>query len=252
MSAKVLKKRNFRDLSYLVTPDGYHLKEGLFFRSAALNKLKKKEKAQIEELGIQKVYDLRTDGELSKKPDVPLDGVTYIHNPILDAATLGITHEKGLKGYKAPPDMPSLYSFIVTNPFSMKALGEALRGLFTDPGDPVLWHCSAGKDRAGILTALFLLALGYSEEDIIKDYELSDKPNRKKGRLYRNLILFLLWKRKLANGVYKAMRADPLYLKCAFDSMKEVAGSTLDYIHEKLHVGEDLISAFKKKFMVKE
>lgn len=249
--ANPLKKRNFRDLSYLVSEDGLRLKPGLFLRSSALNKLSKKEQKALANYSISEVIDLRTDGEIFKKPDALIKGSMYSHFPIVDAELLGITHEKGLKGYKAPPDMPWLYKQIVTKPTSMNHLGEALRKLFSLEDGPRLWHCSAGKDRCGILTALFLVALGYKEEDILKDYELSDKPNRKKGRLYRNLIMFLLFKRKLAIGVYKAMLADRAYLLSAFSAMTEKAGSLQNYILTELNLNLDSINAFKAKFMIK-
>ena len=244
------KKRNCRDLSYMVNAEGKRLLEGLFFRSGHLYKLNGKERKLYGSLGLKTILDLRTDGEIMKKPDDPIEGADPIHLAILNAETLGITHEKGLKGYRQPPNMPELYASIASNPDCYEKMGEALKAMLSLEDGPRLWHCTAGKDRAGILTSLFLLALGYREEDIISDYCLSDGPNRKKGRLYRNLILIFMWKKDLAKAVYKAMLADREYLISAFNAMKEVAGSIDDYIHKTLGVSEEHIEAFKAKFMV--
>ena len=247
---KPLKKRNFRDLSYLTNEDGYRLRPGLFFRSGALYKLSKREKRSIDDLHLSTVLDLRTPEEQHKKPDDVVGDVAYESNPLLTASAIGITHEKGLKGYKAPPNMPALYRRIVSEKESVEALAKALHTLLDTKSGPRLWHCTAGKDRAGLLTAMFLLALGYKEEDIIADYERSDKSSRKKGRLYRNLILFLLWKRKLANGVYAAMRAKADYLLSAFAAMEEQAGSLASYLRDYLHVTPEDIASFKATYMV--
>ena len=247
---RLAKKRNFRDLSYLVTEDGYRLKEGLFFRSANLYHLKKKVRSFFEKLGLKTILDLRTEGEISKKPDDVLPGATSYSLPVLTAETLGITHERGVKAYKAPPDMFFLYRSIIQSQNSIMALGEALRKIFTAEG-PRLWHCTAGKDRAGIVTAIFLKALGYKEEDIISDYYLSDKPNRKRGRRYRFLITFFLFRPAIGRAVYKALRADPAYLKEALAAMEEESGSFENYLHDRLGITEEDILEFKANYMVK-
>ena len=244
------KKRNCRDLSYLVTPDGYRLKEGLFFRSANLYKLDKKARALYERLGLKTILDLRTEGEIMKKPDETLPEAASYSIPVLTAETLGITHERGIKAYKAPPDMFFLYRSIVTSDHSVVALGEALKKIFTAEG-PRLWHCTAGKDRAGIVSAIFLKALGYREEDIIADYYLSDKPNRKRGRKYRFLITCFLFRPKIGKAVYKALLADPAYLKEALKAMEEESGSFEAYLHERLGISEEDVTKFKERYMVK-
>lgn len=244
------KKRNFRDLSYLVNEEGLRLKEGLFFRSGHLYGLSKKEHRFFEGLHLENILDLRTAGERDKKPDDEPFYSRGFEVPILRAETLGITHERGLRAYKRPPEMNELYRRIILDEHSSEAMGEALRKLLTVEGAR-LWHCTAGKDRAGLLTALFLSALGYKEEDIVADYVRSDKINRKRGARYRALILVFLWKKKLAQGVYKAMRADKEYLHSAFDAMVEAAGSIKAYVHQRLKISQDEIDAFKAKYMVK-
>ena len=243
MGEKFLRKANCRDLAYLRRPDGTKLREGLFFRSASLFKAKPQFLAYIKEHNIQTIIDLRTDVEIEKKPDVAIEGVRYLHIPILKAETIGITHGKGLKGFTKPPNMPALYASLVSAPESKEGLKQALSVIF-DPQrkGAILWHCTAGKDRAGLLTALFLLALGYQEEEIYADYELSDAPSKKKGRLYANLIRFLMWKPRLAKAVYLAMRAKREYLKSAITEMKRQAGSIAAYL-KSLGVARDQVAS---------
>ena len=248
MKEKALRKKNFRDLSYLPHPEGKRLAEGRFFRSASLYKAKGKFLAYIQEKQIKTIIDLRTEVEIGKKPDDVPDGVEYRCIPILKAETMGITHGKGLKGYVEPPHMPSLYASLVTAPESVDGLKQVLH-ILLDPErkDAVLWHCTAGKDRAGLVSALFLLALGYDQEVILDDYVLSDRPSRKKGKLYARLIRFLMLKPKLAKAVFKAMLADREYLLSAFKAMEESAGSIENYLKDKLDITPQLVTAFWKK-----
>ncbi len=247
--ARELRKRNCRDMACLINEEGLRLKEGVFFRSGKLYKLKEKERAFYESLGLKTIIDLRTEGEIGKKPDETIEGAENVHLPVLTEATLGITHEKGLKAYKEPPKMRELYAKIVTEESSSAILGEALRKILSLEDGPRLWHCTAGKDRAGILTALFLSALGYKREDIMADYLLSDKPNRKRGVLYQFLITVFIWKPRVARTTYWAMRAIPDYLNSAFNAMEKECGSVMDYIHERLGIMEEHLAAFKAKFM---
>lgn len=245
-----MKKRNFRDLSYLVNEEGLRLRPGLFFRSAALIKLNAKEAAFIEDKGIAIVLDLRTPMEKDKKPDTVLDGIEYRHIPVLKKTTFGVTHEKGLKSYGEPPIMPVLYAKIVTEESSIEGLRDALHAIYsTKPGQPILWHCTAGKDRAGIVTALFLSSLGYKKEDIIADYQLSHAISEKKGRKYRRLIRYLLFRFKTANAVYKAMLALPEYLEAAFDAIDDKFGSMQTYLKKQMSITKEMVETFKKTFM---
>ena len=243
-------KQNYRDLSYLDYPDGIRLVPEHFIRSASLYKCKKKHAEYLKQIGVKTIIDLRTPGEIAKKPDVIIDGIDNIVIPILNEETLGITHERGLKAYKKPPHMPELYASIVTNEESIEALKKALMLIFdTNREGGILWHCTAGKDRAGLLTAFFLSALGYSKEDIIADYCASNKRSEQKGKLYRVGVFIYKRDKALAQAVYDAMLAIPEYILSAFHAVDERFGSMEHFIHDRLGISEEMIQAFKDKYM---
>jgi len=250
MSRDLAYSYNLRDLSYLPHPEGKKLKEGLFYRSSRLNKLSKEMKRFLKEHDIRTVIDLRTPGEIAKKPDIRLEGITYHEIPILSAETMGITHERGLKAYKEPPDMNDLYASLAKSEASIAALRKAL-DILLDPKREggVLWHCTAGKDRAGLLTAVFLSSLGYEYEQIESDYVLSNPRCEKQGKMYRRLIkVFLPSKRHLAEPVYRAMLAAPEYLRSAYKAMEEVSGSVERFLGEELGVTAQRKEAFYARF----
>lgn len=249
MKIKDAYKRNFRDLSYLKHPVYNGLKEGCFFRSGCLKKFKPKSLQALLDAGLKTVIDLRTPGEIGKKPDPELPGVTNIQIPVLREETIGITHERGLKAYKQPPHMPDLYASLLCAEESIEGYKHAL-SILLDPNreGAVLFHCTAGKDRAGILAALFLLILGYKEEDVFNDYLKSDKHSRRIGHVYRALIYMLMWKKKLGDSVYEAMRAKDEFLQSALDAAAKKAGDFNRYVREVLGIDEERVAAFWRRY----
>ena len=251
---KTLGKRNLRDFGRLSNKDGLHLKEGLFFRSGKLYRLSKKEKESIEKLGIKTIIDLRTADERDQKPDDVIEGVTYHVVPLIDSAMFGITHEAGKRAkYSEPPNMPELYKKLVLLETPQQGLKKAF-SILLDPNrvGPILLHCTEGKDRAGILSALFLYALGYDEETILEDYELSNARSEKKGKAYRNLIRIFMFNWKLAHNVYLAMLAKREYLLSAFSAIKENYGTIDAYLRDVLDVTKEKLDEFKARVMIKE
>ena len=250
MKHKEKIKRNIRDLSYLPREDGKKLEEGMFFRSGSLYKASPRFVSYIKDKGIKTIIDLRTPGEIAKKPDVKIEGIRYIEIPILKAETIGITHERGLKGYKAPPHMPTLYEGLVTNEESIEGIKKALGVIFDeDRQGAILWHCTAGKDRVGIISALFLLILGYEEETVMGDYLLSNAPSEKRGRKYRRLIKYLLFKKELSEAVFQAMLAKREYLRSSFAAMERKDGSIKEYITKTLGYSEQEIGDIRKRLL---
>ena len=243
--------RNFRDLSYLKNEEGLHLLPFYFFRSGKLTKLKKKEIAYLQSVDLRTVIDLRTPGEVLLKPDDEVPGAEIKVIPVLSQETLGITHERGLKKYKKPPVMPELYPAIVEGDDSIAALKQSLHIILdTEREGSILWHCTAGKDRGGLLTAFFLSALGYRREDIISDYCLSNARCEKQGRLYRIGVFIIKLDTKIAQAVYETMLAIPEYINSAFDAVDRKFGSMDRFIHDVLEIDDAMIARFKDKYMV--
>jgi protein-tyrosine phosphatase len=160
---------NFRDLGGYRTRDGRSVKWQRLFRADGLHRLTDADLAQLAELGLATVIDLRTDQELEEVGRIawPAPGLAYHHLPMLDVLPDRTT-------YPAWVDV----SYVADRYEAMlekgaSAVGEAL-AILTDPAAyPAVFHCAAGKDRTGLLAAVVLGLLGVSDEDIIADYALS-------------------------------------------------------------------------------
>ena len=76
--------KNTRTLSNLKNKDGLSIKDNLLIRSDALNKIDDDDiKILCQKYNLKRIFDFRTDAEIYGKPDVKMEGVLYIHNPIL-------------------------------------------------------------------------------------------------------------------------------------------------------------------------
>ena len=175
---------NLRDLGGI---GGGIVSKGLFLRSGKLSILSKDEVTGLcNKYGIKCVIDLRTAVESAEFPDPLPDGVEYVQIPLLKDAAVGITRETGsdpmtiLKNLRKQPeklkammpDFKALYTDIVTDEYSRAQLDKVVLRLRenADKGICTLFHCTAGKDRTGIVSMALLKSYGVGDGEIIKDY----------------------------------------------------------------------------------
>ncbi|PPQ78212.1 hypothetical protein CVT25_015531 [Psilocybe cyanescens] len=168
---------NVRDLGhYPSTEKGLVTRAGFLFRSAELSGITDEGKAKLKELGVTKVFDLRSDTEIRKynTPLPQIDGVEVIHIPVFQTADY--SPEMMAKRYQLYASGKTeafleLYSQILDN--GGHAFGTILRHVRDKPDEGCLFHCTAGKDRTGIMAAIFLKLAGVEDELISRDYALT-------------------------------------------------------------------------------
>ncbi len=152
--------KNTRDLGGMPVAGG-HLRGGCLYRSGALCFVTGADVEKLNGLRLRTVVDLRTDQEIAK--DGP-DRIVLSDNLRLPMTSY---HGRGAEAYR---------SMVLQNP---KVLREFFATLARPEAYPVIYHCSAGKDRVGILTALLLDALGTPREVILDDYLQSQRNSPK-------------------------------------------------------------------------
>ena len=178
------RELNLRDIGGI---GGGVVPKGLFLRSGKLSILSKEEATDLcFKYGIKCVIDLRTPVESAEFPDPLPDGVEYVQIPLLKDAAVGITHETGsdpmtiIKNLRRQPDklqamipdFKALYTDVVTDEYSRGQLDKVVLRLRenADKGICTLFHCTAGKDRTGIVSMALLKSYGVSDHEIVKDY----------------------------------------------------------------------------------
>lgn len=162
--------QNARDLGGISTENGGKTRSGRFIRGAALHHITAKGMAQMKELGIKHVVDLRSVAESERNPDIT--DLTKLSVPMLDNMQSKITDFKSGQGaIEFPDSIDGLYYLMIdTHKDEFKNL---FKYFAANPDDGMFYHCSIGKDRTGVTSMLLLSIAGVSREDIVADYNLS-------------------------------------------------------------------------------
>ncbi len=160
---------NFRDLGGYRTGDGRMLAWRRLFRADGLNKLTATDRAQLVDLGLTTVIDLRTLDEADQRGSFPVDEVQvrYVGLPLTDV----LPATEDLPDWREADYVAERYGSMVSE--GGPVLTEAIHVLASGEALPAVMHCSAGKDRTGVLSALVLAFLGVPDETIVEDYALS-------------------------------------------------------------------------------
>jgi len=159
---------NFRSTGGYVAQGGSTRADGLF-RSDALHRLDEAGQTKFAELGISRIIDLRYEQEIASQPNsLPAGSVEIVHQPIFDAGSLARSDAAGLSAENRIPSLAELYRMIATD--RAEALAAAVRLIADAPEGGVLVHCTAGKDRTGMVVAAALTVVGVSREQVIADY----------------------------------------------------------------------------------
>ncbi|MRG58852.1 protein-tyrosine-phosphatase [Agromyces sp. CFH 90414] len=155
---------NFRDVGGVPTAIG-RVRDGVLYRSDGLHRLGEAGRAELRDLGVGVVIDLRDENEARIMPD-DLEGLD------VEVLRLPVFEGSGASQGAAGITLEALYARIVTQHASVVV--EAVREIASADDRSVVVHCTAGKDRTGVVIALTLLAVGVDRELVIADYERTE------------------------------------------------------------------------------
>ena len=157
---------NFRDLGGYGAGEGTQTRWRTLFRADGLGELTETDLSVLRQLGIRTVIDLRSGSELERgRFDVEAHPVAFHHFPFIDELpdAQDFDRRPGLLGTQ--------YLEIVRDAGSQ--ILAALEVLAAPDALPAVFHCTAGKDRTGVLSAVVLSLLGVDEPTVVADYALS-------------------------------------------------------------------------------
>lgn len=155
---------NVRDVGGYPTRDGGLIRPRTLLRGDSLHQLTEPARSALRELGLRTIIDLRGEVEVGLWPNVfrASSTIAYHHVPLPNALLLHAD---------VPPPLNEVYQAMLEHG------RPALRHIFTILTRPAAWpalvHCTAGKDRTGVVIALLLGLAGASDETIVADYALS-------------------------------------------------------------------------------
>ncbi|RGE17632.1 tyrosine-protein phosphatase [Leucobacter sp. wl10] len=156
---------NFRDLGGY-RADGGTIRSGALFRSDALHRIGDRGRAQLSDLGVARVVDLRDERERAHLPDMLPEGASLVASPIFPDAAVHVVEKL---------DIVALTELIYLQHSDTLSASVALLADDDDPAGSVatVFHCTAGKDRTGAVAALTLLSAGVDRDDVVGDYAAS-------------------------------------------------------------------------------
>ncbi|MEJ2384163.1 MAG: tyrosine-protein phosphatase [Xanthomonadales bacterium] len=175
---------NTRDIGGYLTGDLRAVRTGQIIRSEKLSRLTPEDFRKLEELGVKTVIDLRTEEEVAHAPTVwqGENPPRIFHFPVGDSNNDWFTAGSRLMKKSRFTEAQSLehmvdgYRMIAEEgPPSYRRLMDLV---LDESNWPILIHCSAGKDRTGIATALILEAVGVDRETIMDEYLLTNEIGR--------------------------------------------------------------------------
>ena len=248
------KVANFRDMGGHTTRDGRRLARGRLLRAGHLGEATDADLARLEPFGLRRVFDFRTEADIALEgADRLTSGAESVRLPmpdpargsdiraLMENATLDDLHDLFGDGKAERMMMESAAGLVRERrePYSifLKALAE--------PGHvPALFHCSAGKDRAGWAGSVVLLTLGVPEDQVVEQYLLSNRAaeeiierNRDRGGNFFHEALEPLI------GVRES------YIRASFDAVDADWGSFDAYLEKGLGVTDAEREAIRENLL---
>ena len=218
---------NFRDLGGIRTTDGREVAWGRLFRSDGLNRLTREDLEYLASIPLITVTDFRNQHEAEKSPDkLPPSVKHHLHYAI----TPGRLDAGNAEAIFAKPAGDEFMEDMNRSLVRDKEIQDQYREFFRRVQDrdflPLLFHCSAGKDRTGLAAALILFSLGVDKAAIMRDYMdsehyLAGKYEHLMAKYPDHAVLFMV---------------KPQFLEAAIQAMEEDYGSVERYLVEVLGV----------------
>lgn len=218
---------NFRDMGGFRTNDGKYVKWGKVFRSDELQKLTDIDLLYLKNIPLISIADFRSETEIAAAPDKnPVSVVRNYALSINPGNLTSVDEIANLPEDKLKDIMLDINRMLVSDSTCINQYRTLFALLQNEKDTPLMFHCTAGKDRTGMGAALFLYSLGVDEDTILQDYlssnvYLSDK--------YASLIALYPQFKSL-------MGVSPEYLKAGLDEIENRYGSIDSYLTKTLNV----------------
>jgi protein-tyrosine phosphatase len=225
---------NFRDLGGYAASEGMRTRWRRLFRADGLGELTETDMAVLRSLGIRTVIDLRSGSELERgRFDVDAHPVAFHHFPFIEELPDAQEFDR------RPGLLGSQYQEIVTDAGAQ--IMATLAVLAAPDALPAVFHCTAGKDRTGVLSAIVLSLLGVDEETVVADYALSGEAML---RLRAKLIVKYPEGRDTIENIDEVFSAEPAQMEALLDYVRDRFGSVERYV-SGLGVGAEVVESLR-------
>ena len=236
---------------------GKRVRYGVLYRSSDFSETSPKIRKRLEALfGESVVIDLRSPSEVAAEPEERLLG-EYIHNPPLgDDNNPAVTRKTRMRILKkhmsseggAKGHLVRIYQRLIRLPEAIASYRKTFDILLHE-AKTIVWHCTQGKDRTGMTSALILAALGVDWAEIREDYLYFNKTCKTKNFWISVAMTTLLFSRKKAKSLYHLLSAQPEYIDGALAAIESDYGSVDGYLHKAIGLSDKDILALREKYL---
>lgn len=248
---------NLRDLGGVPLPGGGRVRPGLAFRSGLLERLDVDADPTFAALGIRTVVDLRTAREREARPDrVPAGAHLIVADVMADPSGTGTIArltaaladprlaEREFGGGRAARAMAAHYRGFVTTESARQSYRHLLTALAHLDGGPVLFHCTAGKDRTGWGAALVLLLLGADHRTVAAEYLAGGADVRTEFAHEIRLFTAAGGNPEIVDAVVDAR---PAYLAAALQAVEDGWGDVESYARAALGLKDETLGHLRER-----
>ena len=252
---------NTRDIGGIRTADGRYVKHARLIRSGALDHATARDlEVLLNDFDLRMVIDLRTEEERKEHPDPEdgLAGVRFEEAPVLSTSAFGVTREGGMMQalkmlrtvQKDPASiMEGVYERMMLDEQSQRGFARFFDDVLAAEEGSVLWHCTIGKDRAGLAAMLLLHVLGASREEIEQDYLATNAYVQSETQNIMDALSSFGLAGKLDSSIHVINSADPRFLKAALSAVEKKYGDLDAYVRDQLGVTDEKREALRERYL---
>ena len=257
------KLSNTRDIGGFPAADGKRI---AFRRLIRSGELKNADPDDVEKLKtdyrLKTVVDLRTDAEREQSPDPVIDGVSVVILPVLDSSFFGIARDENsvdawMKLFDDKTADPTevfkeMYRKLTFSEYVKPYYRTFFDTLLQNDSGSVLWHCSAGKDRAGIATLLIMMALGVPREEMVRDYMMTGPFTRRDLLKFYFMIRFFVRDKRRRKCFRILLGVEEEYVRQLFEIMDRHYGGELGYLYSFIGLTPQEIEVLRNMYLENE
>jgi protein-tyrosine phosphatase len=231
---------NFRDLGGYPGHGGRRVRWRRLFRSEHLGGLTASDHATLTALGLARVFDFRGVDERAATPN-NLPGAQE-HSLAIEPTVAQRMDAMQATGQPVTAEvmvslMQELYRGLV-GPQAHRY--QALFGHLLDSDAPLVFHCTAGKDRTGVAAALILLALGVPLDIVREDFLLTNRHYRRPAHAATGApadVLAVMW------------QVQPSFLEAALEVVEREHGGIDRYLRSHLGLSQAALGALRDRYL---
>ncbi|KAH6887904.1 protein-tyrosine phosphatase-like protein [Thelonectria olida] len=248
---------NFRDLGRtpIATRPGHSIKPGLVFRAAEPSRVTPAGIDALQALAISHVYDLRSTIEIQRHSQgiASWPGAERVFAPVFADKDYGpeaialrfMQYSKG-----GTTGFVETYRTIWES--GAGSFATILLHLASPDASPLLVHCTAGKDRTGVICAIILSLCGVDDETIAQEYSLTETGlAERKPEILASLMKHEALKDN-PEGAERLLGARPESMLAALEALRQDQGSVEQYVLTKCALSREDIEQLRKNLIVSD